>query len=96
MRKALFISIATLGTIGSLLASQQGNAEIVDEAFGSELVHVVPKSDRKSITLLERPVQKVKCGAKFLVGKCVDGGWRDGDTVWIQIDDIAEIVEEKR
>jgi hypothetical protein len=96
MRKALFVGITALGVVGCLLASKYGNAQTVDQGFATEFVVVMPKSDRMPATVLKRPAHKVKCRSDFLVGECIEeGSWRNGKTVWIAIDEIAEIIEMK-
>src|SRR5215469_14918297 len=92
MKKASLVGIAALAAVGFILASQRGNAETIDESFDTTFVVVLPRSDQRTVTVLKQPTHKVKCRREFLVGECVgDADWRAGKTVWIAIDEIAEI-----
>jgi hypothetical protein len=74
-----------------------GNQDDTPSPFKGRVVIISSHSDIETGAALHDPVIKKLGEQEFLVGVSVDDGqpddWQKGHTVWVAIDDIAQLVE---
>jgi hypothetical protein len=97
---AAFAAVAIALAVISTMATGQGkkgDAAAAALHFTGKVIDVTTASDTESSMALEKFELRRIADGEYLVGKAVDDGdpdtWYKGQTVWIALDDISEIVE---
>jgi len=92
------LAVAT-GVIATMAAGQgkKGDAAAAALHFTGKVIDVTTASDTESSVALEKFELKRIANGEYLVGKAVGDGdpdtWYKGQTIWIALDDVSEIIE---